>query len=178
MTPRWVSSGAITDPEFFLTIQVGEEPRIVETPTRMDLFNGSVILIFDGGCYYCHTNPSAAFPHDALRYFLTYQTRVNYNVIYPHLGNLHATPTSDEVTFTISRISETEKTEPPTRNTNSQPTRLPSLKKRVRLIDIRRLLEKPASRQLFQTAVHGTRQAIDAYFAHLRAQNVSQTASR
>jgi hypothetical protein len=39
----------------------------------------------------------------------------------------------------------------------------------LRVIDVRRLLEEPLSRQVFRESAAATRQAIDAYFGHLRA---------
>jgi hypothetical protein len=39
----------------------------------------------------------------------------------------------------------------------------------LRVIDVRRLLEEPLSRQIFRESAVATRQAIDAYFRYLRA---------
>jgi hypothetical protein len=43
----------------------------------------------------------------------------------------------------------------------------------LRVIDVRRLLEEPLSRQVFQDSANAARQAIDAYFAFLRARQSS-----
>ena len=39
----------------------------------------------------------------------------------------------------------------------------------LRVIDVRRLLDEPLSREVFRESAAATRQAIDAYFAYLRA---------
>jgi hypothetical protein len=44
----------------------------------------------------------------------------------------------------------------------------------LRVIDVRRLLEEPLSRAVFRESVAATRQAIDAYFAYLRARGKAQ----
>src|SRR5467141_2324498 len=86
--PVWRAHRSIIDPAFCFDASNGnDKPQIVVDPTRVDLFNGKVTLIFttDGYTVYKAAEP---FPHDALRYFLIYQTRINYNAIYPEYISL------------------------------------------------------------------------------------------
>jgi hypothetical protein len=255
MRPVWKAHHAITDPEFFLDTPLllgGEnnEPTIVREPTRLELFKGAVTLEFDKATYAVHvTTAPTIFPHDALRYFLTYQSRVEYNMIFPGAIARAATP-SDHVTFHLTRngptwegtpheititqetleaflqhftyelnlalayyligcdqpryfliefykaievIANTFSGEHKAINALKEhgviPTDFKKVKEHanhqrrpfnvgrhaplpnaeVRHIDVRRLLEEPLSREVFTESLKATRQAIDAYFAYLRA---------
>ena len=103
--PAWTARGSITDPEIYLDTPLIEPARVVARPTRLDLFDGIASLFFDGPQYVPITlTPQDVFPHDALRYFLIYQTRVNYNIL--HRGTAHLLPPpSTEVRFDLMRAN-------------------------------------------------------------------------
>ena len=106
---RWEARRSITDPEFVLDTVVGDNKHNIVTPaTRLDLFNGRIVLVFDGPTYTPRIvpEPLEEFPHFPLRYFITYNTRIDYNVVFPEWHH-EASPLpvpGDRVSFHLSRM--------------------------------------------------------------------------
>jgi hypothetical protein len=98
----------IADPEFVLDTVVityprkPDEPRVVPIATRLDVFNGKLVLYFSGARLVVFASGlHKGFPFYELLYFLIYCSRVHYNIISPptiglELPNLEP---SSEVTF-------------------------------------------------------------------------------
>jgi hypothetical protein len=110
------ASGAIVDPEIVLgAIAFGDDPPVVAQDTRLDLFGGQVVLLFTGSKFIPLTipEPQDRFPYYPLRYFITYRSRVNYNIVMPERLALDPSlvSASTTVTFKMRRLVEVTREE-------------------------------------------------------------------
>src|SRR5688572_28022950 len=101
---RWEARSSINDPEFVLGTPVGDREHMIVSPaTRLNIFDGRIVLVFDGATYTPRVvpEPMEEFPHYPLRYFITYYTRIDYNIVFPEwLDKAPPLPAaSDHVTF-------------------------------------------------------------------------------
>jgi hypothetical protein len=106
---RWEARRSITDLEFVLDTVVGDDKHNIVTPaTRLDLFNGRIVLVFDGPTYTPRIvpEPLEEFPHYPLRHFITYYTRIDYNIVFPEWRHeaLPLPAPNDAVRFQLSRM--------------------------------------------------------------------------
>jgi hypothetical protein len=92
----WKAGGAIADSEIesdgllaSTDPTVGlRGPKVVCSPTRIDLFDGRYVLLLrdDELVLFLAPEDIDSFPYYALLYYLCYHSRVNYNIIHPPLG--------------------------------------------------------------------------------------------
>ncbi len=92
----WKATGAIADSEIesdgllaSTDPTVGlRGPKVVCSPTRIDLFDGRYVLLLrnDELVLFLAPEDISSFPYYSLLYYLCYCSRVNYNIIYPPLG--------------------------------------------------------------------------------------------
>ena len=116
LLPAIKASGAILDPEVVLEgIALGDNPRVVEHDTRLDLFGGEVVLLFSGSRFIPLKipDPQERFPYYPLWYFIKYRSRVNYNIITAERLALdpNTLSTRTTVTFTLRRLVEVTRDE-------------------------------------------------------------------
>jgi len=105
------ASGTILDPEIALeSTAFRDEPRVLERDTRLDLFDGQVVLLFAGSKFILlnYPEPKDRFPYYQLLYFIIYRSRLNYNIVIPERLSLDPTalPSSTAVTFLLKRLVE------------------------------------------------------------------------
>lgn len=109
------ASGVISDPEIEWSGFVGDELNAVQNPTRLDLLRGKLVLVFRAGVLIAFTpiEVSERLPFEALLYFISYCSRVNYNIVYPPLGEDFPDQLSshDQVTFLVQRLVRVEREE-------------------------------------------------------------------
>lgn len=91
----WKASGTISDPEIVSgrmalasTGSQFEGPKVVPSPTRIDLFDGRYVLLFRDDQLVLFLSPDdiEAFPYYLLQYYVCYQSRVHYNILSVPLG--------------------------------------------------------------------------------------------
>lgn len=116
----WKASGTITDPEIVSTViwSTGvpfDSPKFVPSPTRIDLFDGRYVLLFiDDQLVVFHSPEDVdAFHSYSLLYFLSYRSRVRYNMIVPP-GKIEFPKTlspTQEIVFSVEKLTLKEREE-------------------------------------------------------------------
>ncbi|MFQ5931784.1 MAG: hypothetical protein ACE5MM_05220 [Nitrospiraceae bacterium] len=108
------ASGSILDPELELVAPTfGGEPIAVANETRLDLFDGQIVLLFSGSRLVVFVpEPRDKFPYYPFIYFLMYRSRVHYNIISPDWQSFpEAIAATSEVVFSLERLIQRSREE-------------------------------------------------------------------
>jgi len=116
----WRASGTITDPEIVSPVICStgvsfDGPKFVPSPTRIDLFDGRYVLLFSDDQLVVFLSPEDvdAFHYYSLLYFLSYRSRVRYNItsIPYEIEFPKALPATEEINFSVDRLTLKEREE-------------------------------------------------------------------
>jgi hypothetical protein len=103
------ASGALADPEFVLeSHSYPDGPNVVEQDTRLDLLGGRVVLFFRGAKFVPFLAEDDWKFFYSLSYFLTYRSRVQYNITVPEGLQLPEIAPSSQVSFAVQRLVRVE----------------------------------------------------------------------